>query len=46
MSPDRAREILQTYSFAEILENNDLTEEDVICILVEQGAVLPETLPL
>lgn len=46
MTPDRAREILETYPLADILENNDLTEEDVLVILVEQGVILPETLPL
>lgn len=44
---ERARQILETYPLEEILENNDLTEADVLVILIEQGAVtLPENQPL
>jgi hypothetical protein len=39
--------ILETYTFSEILELNDLTEADVLEYLVEKGFVdLPELLPL
>jgi hypothetical protein len=39
--------ILQTYSFEEILELNDLTEEDTLLYLVEQEFLeLPEPEPL
>ena len=44
---ERARQILETYPLEEILENNDLTEADVLVILIEQGVIeLPETQPL
>lgn len=39
--------ILETYSLTEILEMNDLTEEDLLEYLVEEGMVkLPEIRPL
>jgi len=39
--------VLDTYSFEEILELNDLTEEDALEFLVEEGYVhLPEILPV
>jgi len=39
--------ILETYSLEEILELNDLTTEDVLELLVEEGYVtLPEVKPL
>jgi hypothetical protein len=39
--------ILETYSLQEILELNDLTEEDLLEYLVEEGMVkLPEIRPL
>lgn len=38
---------LQTYSFEEILEQNELTEEEVLYFLVEQDFVkLPSPEPL
>jgi len=41
------RNILDTYSLVEILEMNDLTEEDCLEFLVEEGFVeLPEILPV
>jgi hypothetical protein len=39
--------ILETYTFSDLLEINDLTEADVLEFLVEKGFVsLPEILPL
>ena len=39
--------IPETYTFAEILEMNDISESDVLEFLVERGYVnLPELLPL
>ena len=39
--------ILETYTISELLELNDLTDEDVLKLLVESGYVaLPEILPL
>lgn len=39
--------ILQTYTLPELIELNDLSEEDVLEVLVEAGVVtLPEILPL
>ena len=39
--------ILETYSFEEILELNDLTEEEALEFLVTQGFLtLPEVQPL
>jgi hypothetical protein len=39
--------ILETYTFSDILEINDLTEADVLEFLVRHGVVnLPERLPL
>lgn len=41
------RKILETYTLEELLEVNDLTEEDVLEFLVEEGYLeLPEVLPL
>ncbi len=43
----RAKELLETYSFSELLEHNELTEEDVLVFLNEQGLLtLPEVEPL
>lgn len=40
-------DLLETYTFEEVLEFNDLTELDVIKILLDHGLItLPETLPL
>jgi len=42
-----AENILETYTFEEILDHNDLTEADVLCFLIEEElAELPEPLPL
>lgn len=42
---DQVTRALDTYSFLEILEHNDLTEEEVLVILVENGFLkLPEVL--
>jgi len=39
--------ILEVYDFEDILEMNDLTEEDVLYHLVEQGLIeLPNPKPL
>lgn len=39
--------ILQAYTLEEILELNELTEEDVLLILVEQNIItLPDPKPL
>lgn len=39
--------ILDTYDLSEILELNDLTQEEVLEYLVEQGIIkLPEVKPL
>jgi hypothetical protein len=39
--------ILETYSLSEILELNDLTEEDLLEFLVEEGMIkLPDIKPL
>ena len=39
--------ILEVYSLTEILELNDLTDEDVLLVLVEEGHVkLPNIRPL
>lgn len=32
--------LLETYSLEEILEDNDLTEEDVLSLLIEQDLVI------
>jgi hypothetical protein len=43
----RATELLSTYTLAELLETSDLSEEDVLIVLAEQGLLtLPETQPL
>lgn len=43
---DRITEVLKDYEFSEILEENDLTEEEVLTILILDGYIkLPETLP-
>jgi len=40
-------ELLQTYSLEELFELNDLTEEEVVEFLVEEGFMkLPDVLPL
>jgi len=40
---ERIRRLLETYSFEEILEFNDMTEEDTILFLyLEYGLKLPE----
>lgn len=39
--------ILEVYSFEEILEMNNLTEEDVVLLLYQEGYIkLPEYKPL
>lgn len=39
--------VLQTYTLEEILELNELTDEDVLLILVEQNIItLPDPKPL
>lgn len=39
--------ILETYSLEEILDQNDLTETDVVLVLLENKMIeLPEPLPL
>lgn len=39
--------ILETYTLSELIELNDLSEADVLEVLVEAGVVeLPEILPL
>lgn len=39
--------ILQTYTLGEILEYNDLTEEEALTFMVEQGLIiLPNPKPL
>jgi hypothetical protein len=39
--------ILETYSLSDILELNDMTEEDLLEYLVEEGIIkLPEIKPL
>ena len=39
--------VLQTYTFEEILEMNDLTEADALLLLVEQDLIiLPDPEPL
>lgn len=44
---ERARELLETYTLDELLEQSELTEEDVLIVLAEQGLLeLPETQPL
>jgi len=41
------KNILDTYSFEEVLELNELTEEDVLLFLVEERIVkLPKEKPL
>jgi len=41
------RNILETYTLEDILEMNDLTEEDALEFLVEEGFIeLPENLPV
>jgi hypothetical protein len=43
----RAAQLLETYSLQDLLEQADLTEADVLVVLVEQGLLeLPETQPL
>lgn len=47
MTIDRAMELLQTYSFDELIEVSELTHEEVLVLLDEQGLLkLPETEPL
>lgn len=42
-----AENILETYTLEEILDQNDLSEADVLCLLLEHELVeLPEPLPL
>lgn len=42
-----AEDILEVYTLEEILDENDLTEADVLCLLVNEELVnLPEPLPL
>lgn len=42
-----AEKVLQTYSLDEILELNDLTEADLLDLLIENGLIeLPEVMPL
>lgn len=42
---DKVSRALSIYSFQEILEQNDLTEEEALVILVENGFLeLPEVL--
>lgn len=44
---DTIEKVLETYSLEEIMELNDLTDYDVLSILVEEGHVsLPERLPV
>lgn len=39
--------VLETYSLEEILEQNDLTDTDVVLLLLENKMIeLPEPLPL
>ena len=35
----KAERLLDTYSFDELLEVNDLTEEDVVTVLLEQDLI-------
>lgn len=47
MTHKKAKELLEVYSLAELLEQNDLTEEEVLVALSEQGMIkLPEVQPL
>lgn len=47
LTHQKAKELLETYSLDELLEQNDLTEEDVLVALSEQGLIqLPEVQPL
>lgn len=44
---DLIEKVLETYTLDEILELNDLTDYDILCILIPQGIVrLPEQLPV
>lgn len=36
---NKAERLLQTYTFEELLEINDLTEEDVVSVLLEQDMI-------
>lgn len=43
----RAKDLLDTYTLNQLLEDNGLSEEEVLVFLVEQGLLeLPETQPL
>ena len=39
MSISKAERLLQTYSFDELLDINDLTEEDVVTYLIDQDMI-------
>jgi len=41
-----AEKILSTYTFEEVLEMNELTEEDVLSVLLDQELVNVEPMPL
>ena len=44
---ERMIQLLETYSFEELLEISDLNEEDVLLILDNAGVLrLPEVIPL
>lgn len=43
----KAKELLEIYTFTELLELSDLTEEEALIALSEQGLIqLPEVQPL
>jgi hypothetical protein len=47
MTLQKAKELLEVYSLTDIIEENDLTEEEVLVALSEQGLIqLPEVQPL
>jgi hypothetical protein len=41
-----AERILSTYTFEEVLEMNELTEEDVLSALIDQEMITVEPMPL
>lgn len=47
MTIDRAMELLETYTFDELIEVSELTHEEILVVLEEQGLLrLPEAQPL